>query len=104
VTLSRRAGDTTAGEQPRLCARSPSAECARDRRAWQDPLSSFLTKRASDWGDETSQGQPLDRCLHHMICCIVRTVEEDHYGKGDMSLTPAEVKHWAKGAGLMARL
>jgi len=70
----------------------------------QDAYMSFMSCRGLDWGAE-SHPMPLERCLHHTICCMVRTVEEGAVaGTDNMTLTPAEVKNWAKGAGLIKGL
>lgn len=58
-----------------------------------DALTAFQRSRAAGWG-ETSLAQPLARCLHHTICCIIRTIEEDSHGADDMSLKLSEVKNW----------
>ena len=62
---------------------------------FSDALGSFQAQRGAAWG-EPSPVQPMERCVHHLITCIVRTIEEDSDGSDNMMLTPKEVKGWAK--------
>ena len=56
---------------------------------------SFLLSHASEWGDWQGEAQPLDRCVHHLVALIVRTIEENSAGNDNMTLTMKEVRQWA---------
>ena len=44
------------------------------------------------WGSDPPQ--PIWRCVDHLLCIIVRTIEELSAGIDDLDLTDREVRAW----------
>lgn len=47
---------------------------------------------STPWGEDSPQ--PIWRCLDHLMCIAVRTIEANTAGKDDLFLTDKEVQTW----------
>lgn len=62
----------------------------------QDPqgYNQFLEERATRWGEEPKQ--PVHKCVEHLICLIIREIEDRSKGVDNFDLTQEEVDDWVK--------